>query len=625
MVSLPATAFSYQYYPEVACGFVLTLLVLYLSSPTTATPRALTALLYGFISGGLAWLHLRFGLAAVVAGALYSFVHRHSIRPLIWYWLAFAAPLAALALYDYHITGNMLPWTLYNAIPDSPGFSLSRAVHDAPGFWFDRAFGLCAHAPIYLAAAPGLLTFIRKRPRFAVPICLFGSAVIGLSAAHAWEGASSTPLRLVTAVVPFLMLPIAETIARYRGSRWFVAIFSLAAVLSMDNGFTYNRYLVRMSQDLSLMGPSISGWKTPLLFPALDRLYHVTDTASWFWIAVTAMLIALPALPPWRRETLVDVDDRRARWPAVIAAVLVVFASTSSLVGAQTGALLNGSYLVDQNSVRYQFMRRYLSGNWGISWSAVHGRADPSKLFPNSGQPQIEVEPQSLDIPVDEPMKVRVNTLTQGVFAWGMATVNFGDGTSATPTPVVGPEDFTHTYSKGGDFRLTVEFVESATARVGWANTIHVVAPPAPPVMDLTTHVLGLPGDLGRRPATLVVQTITIGESRVEVRCSVGAHPQNVAAAEFWIWIVNTRDGGRRADLYRPERVGSDNQAIVLAIDPNPRPADNESVGVLVGMGSMSSRRRGSMNRSDVVAIRWPASHLILSSPVVLTPADGWR
>jgi hypothetical protein len=217
MVSLPATAFSYQYYPEVACGFVLTLLVLYLSSPTTATPRALTALLYGFISGGLAWLHLRFGLAAVVAGALYSFVHRHSIRPLIWYWLAFAAPLAALALYDYHITGNMLPWTLYNAIPDSPGFSLSRAVHDAPGFWFDRAFGLCAHAPIYLAAAPGLLTFIRKRPRFAVPICLFGSAVIGLSAAHAWEGASSTPLRLVTAVVPFLMLPIAETIARYRG------------------------------------------------------------------------------------------------------------------------------------------------------------------------------------------------------------------------------------------------------------------------------------------------------------------------------------------------------------------------------------------------------------------------
>jgi hypothetical protein len=625
MVSLPATAFSYQYYPEVAAGLVLTLLAVHLSSPDTATPRAPAALLYGFISGGLAWLHLRFGLAAVVAGVWYSFVHRHSSRTLIWYWLAFAAPLVTLALYDYHITGNLLPWTLYDAIPDNPGLSMSRAIHDSPGFWFDRTSGLCALAPIYLVAAPGLLPFLRQRPLIAVPICLFGSTVIGLSAAHGWQGGSSTPLRLVTAVVPFLMLPAAETVARYRRSRWFVAIFSLVAVLSVHNSLTYNRNLVRMSQDLSLSGESVSGWNTPLLFPTLDRLYHVTDAPSWFWIAVTAILIALPTLPPLRRNAVVDAHRRRVPWPAATAVVLVAFALTGSLIGAHTGMLFSGPHLIDQNDVRYQLMRRYLAGDWGISWSAVHGLSNPTTLFPNSDQPQIEVVPQALEIQVNEPMKVRVNTRDrQGLFEWGMATVHFGDGASAPPTAVVGPEDFIHTYSKRGDFRLTVEFAESKTVGVGWADTVHVVGPPTPPEMGLM-RVVGLPDDLARSPATLVLESVTIGETRVDVRCSLGAHPQDVPAAEYWIWIVNTRSGSRRADLYRPERIGTDHQAIVLTISPNPKPADNELVGVVVGMGSMSSRRRGSMKHPEAMAIRWPASPLILGSPVVLAPTDGWR
>lgn len=63
MLSLPASAFSYQYYREAAAGLVLAVLARYvIFSADTRVPVALGC---GLLAGYLPWMHLRFGLAAV--------------------------------------------------------------------------------------------------------------------------------------------------------------------------------------------------------------------------------------------------------------------------------------------------------------------------------------------------------------------------------------------------------------------------------------------------------------------------------------------------------------------------------------------------------------------------------
>src|SRR5262249_60865157 len=57
-LSVPLTAFAYQYYPEAPAGLAIALLASY--ALYSADVRRLPAFAYGLMAGGLPWLHLRF-------------------------------------------------------------------------------------------------------------------------------------------------------------------------------------------------------------------------------------------------------------------------------------------------------------------------------------------------------------------------------------------------------------------------------------------------------------------------------------------------------------------------------------------------------------------------------------
>src|SRR5262245_7789758 len=153
-LSLPVSAFAYQYYPEVAAGLLLTMLLRF--TVLSHDVRLLPTAAYGFAAGVLPWLHPRFlplTLGATVAVA----VTRRRTRSVVAVFLAgLAPPLVLMAGYYYHVTGSAMPWALYSLMPDAALFSAARAWRDLPSFWFDRTWGVVAHAPVYLFALPGL-------------------------------------------------------------------------------------------------------------------------------------------------------------------------------------------------------------------------------------------------------------------------------------------------------------------------------------------------------------------------------------------------------------------------------------------------------------------------------------
>src|SRR5262245_48789859 len=153
-LSLPVSAFAYQYYPEVAAGLLLTMLMRFaVLSTESRLPRAGA---YGFAAGFLPWLHPRFLPLTIGAAIAVAITQRRERRAIGVFLAGLGIPLILMGAYYYHVTGSAMPWALYSLVPDSALFSVSRACGDLPAFWFDRTWGLVAHAPVYLFALPGL-------------------------------------------------------------------------------------------------------------------------------------------------------------------------------------------------------------------------------------------------------------------------------------------------------------------------------------------------------------------------------------------------------------------------------------------------------------------------------------
>ncbi|RPJ77804.1 MAG: hypothetical protein EHM13_15485, partial [Acidobacteria bacterium] len=116
-LSLPATAFAYQYYPEAAGGLAIALLArfIWLREETRTTP----VVAHGLLAGFLPWLHLRFGVVTIVSLAIFAIRNRHSVRALAAFVGAFLVPVAALGAYYYHVTGSFAPWALYALSTDA--------------------------------------------------------------------------------------------------------------------------------------------------------------------------------------------------------------------------------------------------------------------------------------------------------------------------------------------------------------------------------------------------------------------------------------------------------------------------------------------------------------------------
>ncbi len=317
LLSLPATAFAYQYYPEVAGGLLLAIVARFVIESTGA--RFWPAFGYGVLAGYLPWLHVRFGYAAIVVAALMTVGRMRSARhAVVGFASGVALPIGALCLYSYHLTGSLLPfkvWQLMLAVEPTTQAVHPAAVRRLVGLWLDINWGLVAHAPVYLLALAGMWPLWRRSRRMAVLVNLLVLPLVLQSAAYNWHGSGTAPLRIVTAVVPLLAIPLAEAVLYFRRSRWFLVTCAVLAAISIDNGLSFNSHFDRGQPVLA--GPTIGGWLSRLAFPHLDEPGWLTNPLVLFWIAVTAIVLLWPAI-----RARYESADAAWSWAGVTATVL---------------------------------------------------------------------------------------------------------------------------------------------------------------------------------------------------------------------------------------------------------------------------------------------------------------
>lgn len=450
---VPATAFAYQYYPEVAAGLLIALLFRYsvLSDDVRSTP----AIGYGVLAGFLPWLHLRFAPLTLAAAVAVAATRRD--RPTVgWFAAGVGIPLLALGVYDYHVTGSMMPWALYALMPDESLFSAARAWRDLPAFWFDRTWGLVAHAPIYLVALPGLWWSWRRNKSVTLASGVAILAIAIPAAGHGYTGAFTTPTRLIAAVVPLLALPLADLTLAFGLSPVLKTSLAFLGLLSIQNGLTYNVHLIK--SEASLQAATIGGWLFPLLLPDFDAATNrLAQPLTLLWLVVTTGFVLLPVALS-RISARPRQATRRPAWAVLAAATLLAFATTSSIVAALTGARIRPAFMLKPGDARDRVIHFELTGNPAVRWSSTNGSVDVKTYFPNPEGTSVTLGVHPENPGVRDPVELSIDIRRPGNRpGWGTAAVDFGDGSLPVRVPIEGSARQLHAYTRPGEYHLRVE------------------------------------------------------------------------------------------------------------------------------------------------------------------------
>ena len=294
-LSLPLAAFAFQFYPEMAAGLVLVLLVNYLVAPPPL--RHGSAAIIGCGLGLLGWLHVRFFPLAGIGFAWVAWTHRRDRAHLATVTLVSGAFVAAYCLYAYHITGSLLPTALWEADWVRSQF----AWHDVPNGLlqqaFDRKYGLISLAPVFLLSLPGLALMYKREPRALLIILSFGLALSVISAGHGLGIAGTTPGRFILAVTPLAAAPLALWLETIKGRSVALAASAFLILISILNCAAHDWQNTKGFVTLTTSG--FSGWNPSLLFPLaydaawIPRNFEATAVMAWSAIAVLCVAFGM--------------------------------------------------------------------------------------------------------------------------------------------------------------------------------------------------------------------------------------------------------------------------------------------------------------------------------------------
>ena len=556
----------------------------YVAIPTNG--RFWPAFGYGVLAGYLPWLHVRFGYAAIVAGTLMTVGRTRSARhAVVGFWMGVAFPLGALGLYSYYLTGSLLPfkvWELMLAAEPATHVVHPAAARRFVGLWLDVDWGLVPHAPVYLLALAGMWPLWERSRRMTMAVVLLVLPLVLQSAAYNWHGSGTAPLRIVTAVVPLLAVPLTDAVLHFRRSRWFMVTFAVLAAITVDNGWSFNSHFDRARP--VLVGPTISGWLSRLDFPHLDTPDWLSNPLVLFWIVITVVVLLWPAI-----RARPEPAGGGWSWTAVTSTVLLGAAAGSAAIGALTGVPFRSRFLVDYPHARDTALRFHLAHSDGTLWSARHGRTRLEAVFPNPPGLEITVSNGSpvalVHDDVTETIDVRGPDGTPG---WGTFVVDFGDAGRAGPLPLVGTAVARHAYATPGEYEETVIATMPGATEMRRTHRVKVIPPDLIGPYGLE-RIPGLPADLMGLPVTTAIERVSFTEAGVELLCS--ASSRNTAGASYWVWLIGYEQGNLRARLYVAPIVpaGDDRRRFTLAIVPVRSP-------ILAGRRPSSSvwrRRKG--------------------------------
>ena len=456
VITLPASAFAFQIYPEIAAGLMVFVLVRELMAPAPSGPVATLGL--GLLAGFLPWLHVRFSLATIVMVMWMLTARARPLRARLLFAAGAAIALGSFALFTYRLTGSLLP-----SLQDGPGGTLSfaRVLNGVPGFAFDRAFGLFPHAPVYLLALPGIGLALRRRPVGAAWILALLASIVVPAASHGFQAAGATPARYLVAIVPVLLLFVSDALTAWSGRRLFAALFVVFTLVSVETAARYN--LNHVKGIGPLVAREFSGWRFNLLFPSVGADSWPAAARDGFllvsWGVVAALLVAVPWLRARRRESRERSTDEGAK-PAMVPladvfGMLGTIALIGVIVGAATGETLDRFYLVPANEARQRALAMFADlPRCAVCYSSALGARDPTVALGNDVTfVDLRTEPASLR--TGERMRISVRPRTSdGQFVVSLVRLELGDGSTASYRRLFGDVTDVHVYAQPGEYEV---------------------------------------------------------------------------------------------------------------------------------------------------------------------------
>lgn len=471
--TLPTSAFAYQFYPELPALFVVLVAINRALFGGSSSTWALGAI--GAAIGSLAWLHPRFLLVAFLLTAACAWRERGRAR---WTLIVVCGlVVASLLTFIYHVSGSFLPTSLWEA--NDQGISIGDLgfVLNFIGYGLDRTWGVAPHAPILIAALAGFVVLARTSRWHAAFVAMVACALVVPSAGHSLNAAGTTPGRLIVAIVPLLIWPVAVLVRRHSHSLALRALAVVAVVVSLESSFTYNQFATVTPGPMASEGAS--GWRLNLAFPVVRG--EAWDRSQANFVVFTAMVAVLIALVLWtmwrtRRQdatiaTPSGVDPRRHWAGAAIAVALVI--ALSSATTAAIGDWTANRFLLRPGHAQTQAITALLDApRCRICFSTRSAQLDWKRLTPNSAR-------EAHGVAGFDRLTMRFDVVVDGdpgVVAFGRARVDFGDDTDAPWGGVISTRTVTHTYAKAGVYRVTLWFEPPRGAIKATEYTVEVVA-----------------------------------------------------------------------------------------------------------------------------------------------------
>ena len=437
MLTLPTAAFAFQFYPELPGLLVILLVSTYvLFAPSDVTIRL--AIAAGAGAAGLAWLHPRFLLVSALLAVCGVLRSRGRGRTAF----AGAAGLVYLSVlgFNYHVTGSFLPTALWDAARPAEGFDAARVPMNFIGYAFDRTWGLAAHAPILLAVVPGLAVLARASWTRALFVVAVSLALVVPASGHTLSAAGGTPGRLVVAVVPLLIWPVAVVVRRFWSSWAIRALTVSAIVLSLDAALTYNWHHEKAMGALRASGAS--GWRPNLAFPVMRDAGWESPGNFALFLALAGLVVAATVVA-WFRSAR-PTSRPASAWAAP--SIVVAAGAVMSVAMATTATAFNGDWFRDEYLLGRATARRVAAAHLlalercRVCVTSSDRSFDWTDLQPN---PARGIQSNA----ATDRLRMELTLAIESEGGWtgfGRMRVDFGDQSGTLWTPVVGEWRLTH-------------------------------------------------------------------------------------------------------------------------------------------------------------------------------------
>jgi hypothetical protein len=461
MLTLPTTAFAFQLYPELPA--LLIVLAVSIELLFADRSRVLAAAVAGTAAGALGWVHVRFLLISLGLAGVALFAKTGRAR---WaFQTTFGLLVLSMMMFNYHVTGSWWPTALWD-VDDAQGVNFKNIEFalNSIGYALDRRWGLLPHSLLLVGALPGLLVLGRESRRHAAFVALVVLALVLVSAGHTLVAAGTTPDRLVVAVTPLLIWPVAVLVRRFWASQIVRILTVVFAVVSLDAGRAYNW---SDSKRLGLLHDvSLSGWKPNLAFPDIrGDSWDVSQANFVLFLCVVVLILALswlafvrsstqtpPSVSAWD-PAAAGLKVARTSWrmPAMTLAALVVGFSAATSANRDWS---DPRYLLDDDTARSAAVRAVIGSDRCVCFTSARGRIDWTRLEPNSAR-------NALVGLYPDDLRLTVHVVVEGdgkIPAFGRMRVEFGDGEETDWSGVFAERRVAHTYRQPGTYPVRVWF-----------------------------------------------------------------------------------------------------------------------------------------------------------------------